>query len=114
MAKEASEVSLVSFDLTAKLPDCLDESFTTNQSTDAGFQVNLSSDAAIAVADKSARGDVLSAVPIGTMQLHTLGYEVGNCKSRRLFIGTRLKQAQSQSAILYIQINSKRGPGNVS
>ena len=112
--KAATEFSVVSFDLASKVQGRLDDSFTTNQSADAGFQVNLASDAAIAVADKSARGDILSAVPIGTMQLHTLGYEVGNCKSRRLFIGTRLKQAQSQSAILYIQINSKRGPGNVS
>ena len=84
--KAATEFSVVSFDLASKVQGHLDDSFTTNQSADAGFQVNLASDAAIAVADKSARGDILSAVPIGTMQLHTLGYEVGNCKSRRLFI----------------------------
>lgn len=73
--KVAAEFSVVSFDLASKVQGHLDDSFTTNQSADAGFQVNLASDAAIAVADKSARGDILSAVPIGTMQLHTLGYE---------------------------------------
>ena len=75
--KAATEFSVVSFELASKVQGHLDDSFTTNQSADAGFQVNLASDAAIAVADRSARGDILSAVPIGTMQLHTLGYEVG-------------------------------------
>ena len=78
--RTTAEFSAVSFDLASKVQDRLDDSFTTNQSADAGFQVNLASDAAIAVADKSARGDILSAVPIGTMQLHTLGYEVRNCR----------------------------------
>ena len=87
MAKEATEFSIVPFEPAAKLPDRLDESFTTNQSTDAGFQVNLSSDAAISVADKSARGDILSAAPIGTMQLHNMGYEVGQIK--RCYPGVR-------------------------
>ena len=75
--RAATEFSVVSLDLASKVQDRLDDSFATNQSADAGFQVNLASDAAIAVADKSARGDILSAIPIGTMQLHTLGYEVG-------------------------------------
>lgn len=63
------EFSVVSFDIArqrfggAGERIQLDSSFTTNQS-DAGFQVNLASDAGIAVADVSARGDTSSPVAL--------------------------------------------------
>ena len=61
------DFSAISFDLAQRVGDRLDSSLTTNQS-DAGFQVNLASDAGIAVAERSARGDTSS--PVGTRNLY--------------------------------------------